>query len=62
MKSLKIQFIVPDDINIEDIMMLVEAGAELETFTDKDGNLFNIKNTDSLVRDCLMILRKDIFS
>jgi len=58
-KSIDVKFIIPEDMDIEDLVRIIQAGTDDVgiRFRDND-NLFQVELEEALIRDRLIILKE----
>lgn len=58
-KSIDVKFIIPEDMDIEDLVRIIQAGTDDVgiRFRDND-NIFQVELEEALIRDKLIILKE----
>lgn len=58
-KSIDVKFIIPEDMDIEDLVRIIQAGTDDVgiRFRDND-NFFQVELEEALIRDRLIILKE----
>jgi len=58
MKSIDVKFIIPDELEIDDLAKIFD-DIDAYDFFKKDGSIFKVKLKHSLMRDKLFIIEED---
>ena len=57
-KSITIQFVIPEDMETEDITTAVTVGLEHMDFVDKNSKVFQAEVIEVILRDRLVIIKE----